>query len=381
MAKKEDPHLVRGTYKGAPTWFIVHLRRRRHASADRAEAEAKLAEYVGGLGREDRLARTRIEVVCEWAKTGMPPSTPIKGMLADWGGRTVGDVSQASVDARLREGGANVGNARHLVRAIARYAKAQGLPGASIVRFPFKPPRREQRNLTKSEVARLLWACLGHRWHPASATMRPIPRDGDLDAGRKARALRRPIARVILLAVYAGVHPERSRNLRWRGTPGGDRSFVSLPEEGTDPPGPWPLPAEKRRLSRLGADAPKLEKLKGVDVTLPSRITAHLLRWRRKDLPRFQLVVHGQQVTSRYAAAFYLRFDEVCADAGLPGLKSERLLATFAAFALREGAIMRNLAISMGIAFETAERLYRHLARDFMKGIKDASKRRAVSTR
>lgn len=145
-------------------------------AGETAEAEKKLAEYIAGKYEPPRSERDIEEILIsevlaifhEDTREDRANPKEFDGLISRlndyWGNRYLSEVNARSCRefAEYRKNGAARNHLANL-RAAINYHNQQGLHrGAVRVTLPPKGLPRE-RWLTRSEAARLIWACLRHR--------------------------------------------------------------------------------------------------------------------------------------------------------------------------------------------------------------------------
>jgi hypothetical protein len=175
-----------------------------------------------------------------------------------WGGRMLSDVSTATCREYVKVRGNTGGARRDLedLRAAIGHHATENLHRAIV--NVWLPPRGAPRDrwLTRSEVARLLWACWRHREIQT--------RHRGSDRGRRLPTDKRPLrhlARFILIGVYTGTRASAIAAASPQRAAG--RSFVDLDQgifyrlaqgKSECPPSPkWNAPSSKRFRRRSSA--------------------------------------------------------------------------------------------------------------------------------
>ncbi|OEO29780.1 hypothetical protein VW23_001660 [Devosia insulae DS-56] len=196
-------------------------------------------------------------------QTMSPPGRP-KAKMTGY----VSDVGAPSCNAYV----AHVGRNRtasmdlELLRAAMNYAVSiQVLEKAPPVSLPKKPPAR-QRWLTRSEVAKLLWAA-------RRGTRSSNGRSGEADDWHS----RRHLACFMLVAAYTGSRKQDILNACFERRP--DHGHIDLDN------GIWTRKAESKRAT----------KKRQPTIPLPGPLLAHLRRW-RKNGQAFAVEFNGRRV-------------------------------------------------------------------------------------
>ncbi|WP_158807809.1 hypothetical protein [Beijerinckia sp. L45] len=376
----KKPTLVLLPYKGGQHWYICHGRKKeRTAFVAHQKADAKRA--VEARSQEVRaptsINATPIADVVGWARTQPRyKKARFAGIIAVWDGKRVCDLSQHTLDALVLERqthlhpktGEPISEKTALTEAgwlkamSRRHAREHGLPAPGDFAVKRSSPHQNERALTRSETARLLWACLGYRWD--AAQLRMVPHDKR--TRKRLRRLLAPVRRLLLLGLYAGTSVATGVALVWDATPDGTASYVDVAEG---------------RLLRLGAQAPRTANLRDVPVALGRRMMAHARRWRRQDASDVRHIVHVTTKGKYNRGLADTRFKRICDEAGLPGVTFSMIVTTHAAMALREGASVRALAIALGLSGDAVNRRYKHFSRSFQEGAGKAFRQRPKSIR
>jgi len=233
-----------------------------------ADAERALASYVAAkyapVRKERHISEIRVaEVISIYMDDVAPRQARPKKvgeravrLLEFFGGKKLSDVN-GSLCRAYAEGRGSPGGARRdlqdLAAAINHHAK-EGFH-REIVRVVL-PPRGQSRKrwLTRSEAARLIWACWRYRELQGGV-------------GTDKRPLRH-LCRFLLMGVYTGSRPAAIFNAAWFEGPG--LSYVDL---------------ERGVFHRHAAGA-KVTAKRQPTVRLAPRLLAHLRRWRALDWAR-----------------------------------------------------------------------------------------------
>lgn len=333
------------------------------APDDRAGAEQALANYISSKYRpvrESGRAPADIFVadVLNIYLTDIAPQTAridevrqrILKLSEWWGLKTLADVNgracrdyvawritQPVKAARPRDGQSPklVGTAsarRELedFRAAIRHHRREGLCSEIVeVVLPPKPMARE-RWLTRSEVARLIWAA----WR-----FREVQKG--METGRRSR---RHIARFILVAVYTGTRSAAICSAALRPEPG--RSWIDT-DRGV---------FYRRSIGR------RETKKRQTPVRLPDRLLAHIRRWERTGTAGEAVVEwNGKAVGSIRKA-----FEGTVRDAGLgPAVTPHILRHTCATWLMQAGVDLWSAAGFLGMTVQQLEATYGHHHPDF----------------
>jgi integrase len=295
------------------------------AEHDHSAAEKQLARYIGHKHRPEASGAPLIADVLNVYAAEHIPHTRSKAnaayqiaALADWwGDRTVSAIAAKTCRdyAAQKTPAAGRRDLETLRAALGYWHKHYGpLDKLPSIVLPEKPTRRT-RWLTRSEVARLLWAA------------------------RRTQHL----ARFILIGLYTGSRSGVILRLKW--------SQVDLLDDVMYRIGPTEA-ADKRK------DAPP--------VRLGQRILSHLRRWKRLDGHHAKYVCHyhgGRVVKMRRSWAAARK------RAGLDASVTPHTLRHTRATRLMQRGVNRwEAAGSLGMTVETLERTYGHHHPDWQKG-------------
>jgi hypothetical protein len=296
-------------------WEIVDGARRVATGCrleDRAGAERRLAAYIAErqeaaraelTRRERRAADIPVADVIAIYLTDVVARIPDQGqrkraagrakrLLAHWGTKTLADVNGHScrsyAAARGNDGGARR-DLQDLSAAIGHHLEEGYHREIVKVVLPPKGGRRE-RWLTRSEVARLVWAAWRSR-----EQMRRVHGDSTADRLPTQKRTGQHVARAILFAYYTASRPGdvlmASRHA------GSDRAFIDL-ERGVF----YRLPEDKAETSKRQPPTP-----------LGRKILAHCRRWfEGKHCASFVVEWQGRRVATIDTA-----MTRIAAEAGL----------------------------------------------------------------
>ena len=220
------------------------------------------------------------------------------------------------------------------------------------------PPKGAPRDrwLTRSEVARLLWACWRHREIQT--------RHRGSDKGRKLPTDKRPLrhlARFILLGLYTGTRGSAIAAASPKRAAG--RSYVDL-DQGIF----YRLAQGKSATNKRQPPAP-----------LPPRLLAHMRRWERFGLVGGHFVEFNGKPVRSVKTAFSRAVQ-------LAGLSSEggnivphTLRHTAATWLMQRGVSIWEAAGYLGMSPEMLDRVYGHHSPDHLKGAATAITGKNVS--
>lgn len=316
-------------------------------TADRRQAEAALAAYIGArdgrpggpVGPEAITVDQVLDIygtehaphVADPARIGFA----IDALLDWWGGKPVSSITKATcgryVRERRRKDGqpAAIGTSRKelgTLQAALSYCRGEGyLVGGPNVTLPDRPEPKD-RWLTRDEAARLLRA----------ARRRPETRH---------------LCRFILVGLYTGTRRDATLALRFDPHPGGGHFDL-----------------EAGVLFRRAAGAGQTKKRRN-PARLPRRLAAHARRWARSG--GWVVEWRGNRVGSIKTA-----WRRICADAGLEGVTPHTLRHTSITWAMQAGVPLGDAAQFYSVTVDVLERVYWHHHPEFQKGTADALDRR-----
>jgi integrase len=268
-----------------------------------------------------------------------------------WGGRMLSDVSTATCKDYVKDRGNTGGSRRDLedLKAAIGHHASENLHRAIVnVWLPPKGAPRD-RWLTRSEAARLLWACWRHR--------EVQTRHRGPDKGRKLPTGKRPLqhlARFLLIGIYTGTRAgaiATASPVRAIG-----RSFVDL-DQGIF----YRLARGIRASNKRQPPAP-----------IPPRLLAHMRRWQRLGL----LGSHFIEFNGKPIASVKNAFSRAVQLAGLSTedgkIVPHTLRHTAATWLMQRGVSIWQAAGYLGMSPETLARVYGHHSPDHLKGAANA---------
>lgn len=260
----------------------------------------------------------------------------IRRLLIWWGERRCSEIKPSTCQAYAKERGDGAAR-RELedLRAALRHAwKERVLPHPIPVELPQAGPPRE-RWLTRSEVARLLWAA----WRLREKQKRVRRGDNGGPPLETARHIARHVARFILVGLYTGTRAGAVCAAAIRPTVG--HGYVDL-DRGVfyrRPPG---TRETKKRTPPVGLD---------------QRLLAHLRRWEAKGLSKSFVVEWNGQPVERVHKAFRA----VREAAGLGDDVTPHILRhTAATWGMQNRADPYALSGMLGMTLETLQNVYGH---------------------
>jgi integrase len=272
-----------------------------------------------------------------------------------WGGRMLSDVSTATCREYVNMRGNTGGARRDLedLRAAIGHHASENLHRAIVnVWLPPKGAPRD-RWLTRSEVARLLWACWRHREIQT--------RHCGSDKGRKLPTDKRPLrhlARFILIGIYTGTRASAIATASPQRAAG--RSFVDL-DQGIF----YRLAQGKRATSKRQPPAP-----------IPPRLLAHMRRWQRLG----PIGGHFVEFNGKPILSVKTAFSRAVKLAGLSSesgkIVPHTLRHTAATWLMQRGVSIWQAAGYLGMSAEILDRVYGHHSPDHLKSAADAIARK-----
>lgn len=268
-----------------------------------------------------------------------------------WGGRKLSEVSTSTCRDYVKSRG-NAGGARRdledLRAAIGHHA-AENLHRAIVnVWLPQKGLPRD-RWLTRSETAKLIWVCWRHREIQT--------RHRGRDKGRKLPTEKRPLrhlARFILIGVYTGTRAgaiASASPVRAEG-----RSFVDL-DQGIF----YRLATGRRATNKRQPPAP-----------LPTRLLAHLRRWKRLGLAGSHFVEFNGKPIKSVKTGFAKAVALAQLAKGSSKVVPHTLRHTAATWLMQRGVPAWEAAGYLGMSTHMIERVYGHHSPEHLRNAADA---------
>lgn len=329
------------------------------------EAQDALARYIlerRGVPRDRNRAADAVEVadvIAIYMQDRAPhQARPVEviqrceALLGFWGGKVLSQVTGRTCReyVAFRDGRAVARRELEDLRAAINHHRAEGLSREVVeVTLPDRGPARD-RWLTRSEVARLIWAAWRYR---------------EIQRGEATgRASRKHVARFLLVAVYTG-------------TRAGAVCGASL---GPVAAGGW-IDLERGVFYRRGTGEVETKKRKP-PVRLPLRLLAHMRRWAKDRVDRDGKTTAGQRYAvewqgCRIGTGIEKAFRNTCAAAGLKGVTPHVLRHTCATWLMQRGVPVWEAAGYLGMTLETLERIYGHHHPEFQANATSAVVRKA----
>jgi integrase len=268
-----------------------------------------------------------------------------------WGGKMLAEVNGANCRAYVRWRASSGGSRRDLedLRAAINYHAKEGYHrGIVRVTLPEKGLPRE-RWLTRSEAAKLLWACWRHR-ETQTVHVGPLK-------GQKVETDKRPlrhVARFILIGLYTGTRAgaiAAASPFRVVG-----KSFVDL-DGGIF----YRLAIGKRATAKRQTPVP-----------LPPRLLAHLRRWSRLRISKSHFVEWNGKPISSVKTGFASGVRIAGLDVSVGNVTPHTLRHTAATWLMQLAVPMWEAAGFLGMSEKTLRDTYGHHHPDFLRGAAQA---------
>lgn len=330
---------------GAEEELQQYLEKKHRPGGSSAPSEVPIADVLSLYAQNVAPLAKRPDVLLYTVET----------LLQWWGKRSVADVKGATCRAyskwragqpwrHAKTSTRTVGEAtvrrelESLRAAIRHYHAEHTLDAVPVVSLP-PPAQKRERWLTRSEVARMVWA-----------------------AWRNPKA--KHLARFILIAVYTGTRHTAILRLAWLPTPTG--GWVDL---------------DKEVMHRRGVGEGETKKRRP-PIRIPRRLLVHLRRWHATDMrllakkrekdPAFPPITHiihhyGQPILKERRA-----WRTACEAAGL-GMDVVPHVGrhTAATWLMQRGTALWEAAGYLGMTVEMLEQTYGHHHPDFQAKIRD----------
>lgn len=321
-------------------WYERGKKRVRSTrTADRREAEAQLANFIGRSHRASGPREPHEVAVAEALelyggihapKTSDPARIgyAISALLPFWENNTLAQITPSACDRYAKERGVSQGTARRelgtLAAAVNFMVKDGRLTRPVPVHLPAKPASKD-RWLTVSEAARLLGAA---RSMPKARSYLPL---------------------FILIGLYTGARKEAILSLRW--------PQVDL---------------ERRRINFALPGVAQTKKRRPL-LPIPDRLFPFLeYAWKRRSSDLGPVLhIDGERI-----ARIDKGFRTAVRTAGLEGVSPHTLRHTRGTWLAQAGVDLWQIAGWLGQDPATTERIYAHHHPDFMDAAKRATDRR-----
>lgn len=343
--------------KDTGQWAIVDGKdQRRTGTADRREAEARLAEYIAERDRgsraggpadpSDLLIADALQVYLEeHAPHAAAPERiayAVTPLIDFWGALPVSAVTKATCRRYAAERKRSDGTVRReltTLRAALNYAHGEGrLLHVPTVHLPDRPPSKE-RWLTREEAARIL---------------RAARRSDKVDKrGRRQQTDRgRHLAYFILIALYTGTRKQAILSLRFEPhTAGG-----------------W-IDCESGVLYRSAQDARVTNKRRG-SVKMPAKLLGHMRRLKAAG-NTWAVQYQGGRIGDVQTA-----WERACRDAEVDGASPHTLKHTAITWGIQGGMTISGAASFFSTSAATIEKVYWHHSPMFQEAEAEAMNRR-----
>ncbi len=393
--KPKPPRLLLRERAGRSSVWVILDRGREISTGcgeeDARGAEVRLKEYLSGkhvstVGTRDFTQLRISDVLTFYASAKRPPEGSPRNVtrrydemvvfterLNDWWGeRTVADIRgetcrqyadwrtsqplRRAKSAAALEKRVSLATARRelevLRAAVNLYHAEYTLPSVPKITLPEKSVPRD-RWLTRSEVAALLWACLGWRRNAATGRWAKIEPSG---IRKQTRTRRAHIARFILIGLYTGTRHEAIERLQWH--PNVDGGWIDLAQG---------------LIYRRGSGERETKKRRP-PARIPHRLLPHLVRWQQMDRTHpaanenpIRHVVHtstGEGLSTPIRTGWEGARD----DAGLGSDVVPHVLRhTCVTWQLQRGVLPWEVAGAVGMTVEQIENGYGHHSPDYQK--------------
>ena len=263
----------------------------------------------------------------------------LERLLNYFGEATLDQINRKTCEQYAADRSVSTAARRELedLRAAIRYHWQNGYCSSLT---PVILPRRSQpreRWLTRNEAARLLWAAWRLREKQFGAVT--------------DRATARHVARFILIGLYTGTRAGAICRASFE--PGPDRAWVDLDRGVFHRRSPRQRETNKRQ----------------PPVKLPSRLMAHLRRWKRMGTVRGAVIEWNGDTVKRISRAFRT----VRAAAGLDSTVTPHVLRhTCATWLAQAGISIWEAGGFLGMSAETFERVYGHHHPDYQAAASEA---------
>jgi integrase len=318
------------------------------AQSELIKAQRILADYIARQYRPDRSSRAPSQVritdvlniyAQDVAATHARPyetAHRLAALAEYWGDRPLSSVNGKTCRDYVAHAGSPAAARRHLedFRAAIIHHRREGFCSEVIeVVLPEKSPPRE-RWLTRSEAARLLWAC----W-------------------RGGQGRRKHVARFILVALFTGTRASAICGAAMEPTP--DRGHVDLDQGVFYRRAPGSRQTNKRQ----------------PPVRLPPRLLAHMQRWKRVGASRTAVVEYEGLPVLRVSKAF----SRAAKEAGLNGVSPHTLRHTSITWAAQAGVPFFEISTYFGASTRIVENVYAHHAPDAGSAVHRALERKPAA--
>lgn len=308
-------------------------------ASDRMEAEKALAAYIAekhdptGRRNHDPDRVSVADVLNLYVQhAGASVSRPaalggrIDALLTHFGRMSLSDVNAGQCRAYAARRGSQSAARRELedLRAAIGHHRREGLHDRIIsVTLPPRPKARE-RWLSRSEIARLIWAAWRFRQR---------------DRGRgEGRHVRRHVARFIVTAIYSASRSGAILDASYEPLPG--RGLVDLDV------GVW---------HRLPDQAVETQKRRP-SIRVPVRLLAHMRRWRANGAR------HVVEFDTQPVELIKKAFAAVAKDAGLPDVTAHVLRHSAITWAMMAGSDPWAIGGYSGMSPKMVELVYGHFS-------------------
>ena len=374
--------------RGTALWIIRDGEKRIStgaAAGEVAAAEAALRRYLGekavtGPAPVEPVVFDALLLYLDNMVEGQARPDEVKRRLARlqafFGPMKIAELKPSDFQLYARERGSGARRELEDLRAALRYAWKNRLVAAPVpVELPDAPPPRE-RWLTRSEMARLLWAAwtLRQGYPVVDETGAPVlDAAGDPVLKPTGRRVAQHIARFILFALYsasrAGVVVDARMSAEKAKGRAADptRGIEAEPNHGY-------VDLRQGVFYRKHPGAAQTKK-RARAIPLPARLLAHLRRWERKGISKSAVIeFNGAPVTKINKA-----FRAARAAAGLgDDVVPHTLRHTAVSWAMMNGGDPYAIARFADMTLEVLDEVYGHLSPAFLAAGGEAIARSAA---
>jgi integrase len=272
-------------------------------------------------------------------------------------------LAKVAKDGTIRREGQIFNAAIHLYED--EFLKPNGI-GAPRMKLPPPGPGREEY-FERTEISRMLWACLGWVWSDEMGRMTHETRRTKHSVTRLLkRARRKHTSRVILIGIYTGTRHAAMIEAKW--VPSLDAPYVDV---------------EKGLYFRRGRDVVETKK-RTPPCRIPDELLRHMRRWRKLDMAKgIEHVVHynGEPMADRMRTSW----KSVLADARVEKRDVHAMRHTCASWLVQampeSGLSWEEIADYLGMTVEILKRVYGHHHPDHQKAIGEGFKAHREATR
>ena len=350
----------------AAVWCIVEGRRRTSTNCPESAIEAAEVFFAHHIAarRAPALKKQRdpdhiwiadvlsvyLDEVVPGQARPMQAQKRIARLAAFWGRQHLSKINGATCReyTSQRGDGAARRDLEDLRSAVNHHARRGLHQGLITIDLPAKGKSR-LRWLSRSEVARLIWAC----WTYREMQTRHKGKERGQCLPTEKRPLRH-LARFILMAAYTG--SRQGAILTASIYAGANRSYIDL---------------DSRLFYRL-ADGAAITNKRQPPVPIPDRLMAHIERWKRRGIiAQYVVEWEGKPVQSIKTA-----WTRAIKLADLPGVNRHTMRHTAATWLMKARVPDELAAAYLGMSPQIYRATYAHMHPDFMRLAAQAISRR-----